>query len=529
MLLSAKLYWCLLLLPLVGCATVPTSIHDNRLSGYIPKITAADFEYDPMQTPIAQCYTSELSKGKNISGATLIDDGISAFVIRSAFARMATKTIDLQTYIYSNDLTSKVLIGELKNAADRGVKVRILLDDYGTKSDVADVMLLNQHPNIEVKVFNTVRRRSKLLFMPQLLMDFNRLNSRMHNKLFIVDNIAYITGGRNIGSNYFMPETSANFSDTDVLFIGPMTKYAAKSFDEYWNHKLSIPASVFPKAKSKHAIKKLEQKFAEIENKSAEDARLYNTSILMSMRAFKQKKMDFSWGHGLFLADPPSKVEMSMREKEKYRGEIVKKLQELWSKTRKSVYISAAYFVPGAGGLDYMLNEENSGTHITVVTNSLSSTNSPAVYSKWEKYRKKLIESGADVYEFMLSAENLRAKKYGRVRQAPVFSVLHSKSIVFDDKIAWIGSFNLDPRSAYFNTENVAIFESADFAKKLRDMIMEDTKTAWRLSLDTDGDVQWTGQRLLDTREHTYSHSPDTTIFRRIWKNICRLMPEKFV
>ena len=529
LLLSAKLYWCLLMLPLVGCTTVPTSMHDNRLNGYTPKITAADFEYDPMQTPIAKCYTSELTQGKNVSGATLIDDGISAFVIRSAFARMATKTIDLQTYIYSNDLTSKVLIGELKNAADRGVKVRILLDDYGTKSDVADVMLLNQHPNIEVKVFNTVRRRSKLLFMPQLFMDFNRLNSRMHNKLFIVDNIAYITGGRNIGSNYFMPETSANFSDTDVLFIGPMTKYAAKSFDEYWNHKLSIPASVFPKAKSKHAIKKLEQKFAEIENKSAEDARLYNTAILMSMRAFKQKKMDFSWGHGLFLADPPSKVEMSMREKEQYRGEIIKKLQELWSKTRKSVYISAAYFVPGAGGLDYMLNEENSGTHVTVVTNSLSSTNSPAVYSKWEKYRKKLIESGADVYEFMLSAENLRAKKYGRVRQAPVFSVLHSKSIVFDDKIAWIGSFNLDPRSAYFNTENVAIFESANFAKKLRDMIMEDTKTAWRLSLDPDGDVQWTGQRLLDTREHTYSHSPDTTIFRRIWKNICRLMPEKFV
>ena len=182
-----------------------------------------------------------------------------------------------------------------------------------------------------------------------------------------------------------------------------------------------------------------------------------------------------------------------------------------------------------AGGLEYMLHEENTGTHVTIVTNSLSSTNSPAVYSKWEKYRKKLLESGADVYEFMLSAENLRAKKYGRARQAPVFSVLHSKSIVFDDRISWIGSFNLDPRSAYFNTENVAIFESADFAQKLRDMILEDTKTSWRLTLDEDGDIQWTGQRLLDTKEHTYSHSPDTTIFRRIWKNICRLMPEKFV
>ncbi|MBR2286112.1 MAG: phospholipase D family protein [Alphaproteobacteria bacterium] len=528
-LLSAKLYWCLLALPLVGCATVPTSVNDNRLNGYSPKITPSDFDYDPMTTPIAKCYATELSRGENVSGATLIDDGTSAFVVRAAFARMATKTIDLQTYIYSNDLTSKVLIGELKNAADRGVKVRILLDDYGTKSDVADVMLLNQHPNIEVKVFNTVRRRSKLLFMPQLFMDFNRLNSRMHNKLFIVDNIAYITGGRNIGSNYFMPETSANFSDTDVLFIGPMTRDATKSFNEYWNHKLSIPASVFPKAKSKHAIKKLERKFAEIENKSAEDARLYNTAILMTQRAFNQKKIGFSWGRGLFLADPPSKVEMTMREKEEYRGEIVKKLQDLWAQTRESIYVSAAYFVPGVNGLEYMLNEEKSGTHVTIVTNSLSSTNAASVYAKWEKYRKKLLASGADIYEFMLSAENLRAKKYGRARQAPVFSVLHSKSIVFDDRISWIGSFNLDPRSAYFNTENVAIFESADFARKLRDMIIEDTKTSWHLTLDDNGDIQWTGQRQFDTTPHTYSHSPDTSLFRRIWKNICKLMPEKFV
>ena len=529
MVLSAKLYWCLLALPLVGCATVPTTTHDNRLNGYIPKITDADFDYDPMQTPIANCYATELSRGKNISGATLIDDGTSAFTIRGAFARMATKTIDLQTYIYSNDLTSKVLISELKNAADRGVKVRILLDDYGTKSDVADVMMLNQHPNIEVKVFNTVRRRSKLLFMPQLFMDFNRLNSRMHNKLFIVDNIAYITGGRNIGSNYFVPETSANFSDTDVLFIGAMTKYATQSFDEYWNHKLSIPASVFPKAKSKHAIKKLEKKFAEIENKSGEDARIYNTSVMMTQRAFKQKNFDFSWGHGTFLADPPSKVEMTMREKEAYRGEIIKKLQDLWSKTRKSVYISAAYFVPGMGGLEHLRHETGTGVHVTIVTNSLSSTNAASVYAKWEKYRTELLKSGADIYEFMLSAENLRAKKHGRARQAPGFSVLHSKSIVFDDRISWIGSFNLDPRSAYFNTENVAIFESADFARKLRDMIMEDTKTSWHVTLDDCDDVQWTGQRLLDSKSHTYSHSPDTTIFRRIWKNICKLMPEKYV
>ena len=528
MLLSTKLSWCLLALPLIGCTTVPTSTRDNRLNGYTPKVTSADFDYDPMETPIAQCYISELTSGTDVSGATLIDDGISAFVARAAFARMATKTIDLQTYIYSNDLTSKVLIGELKKAADRGVKVRILLDDYGTKSDVADVMLLNQHPNIEVKVFNTVRNRSKFLFLPQLFMDFNRLNSRMHNKLFIVDNVAYITGGRNIGSNYFYPETSANFSDTDVLFIGAMTKYATKSFNEYWNHKLSIPASVFPKAKSKRAMRKLEQKFNQIQKTGTVETRLYNTVISMAQREFKEKKFDFSWGHGTFIADPPSKVEMSMREKEAYRGEIIKTLQELWSQTRESVYISAAYFVPGMGGLEHIRREENSGVHVTIVTNSLSSTNSASVYAKWEKYREELIKSGVDVYEFMLSADNLRAKKHGRARQARGFSVLHSKSIVFDDKISWIGSFNLDPRSAYFNTENVAIFESPEFAKKLHDMIIDDTKTSWHVTLHDDC-VQWDGQRQLDTTSHTYHHSPDTTIFRRIWKNVCKLMPEKFV
>ena len=516
-------------LPLMGCTTIPTSTTDERLADYTPKVTAADFKYDPMQTPIAQCYATELGAGDEISGATLIEDGLSAFVIRAAFARMATKTIDLQTYIYSNDFSSKVLIGELKRAADRGVKVRILLDDYGTKSDIVDVMLLNQHPNIEVKVFNPVANRSKLLYYPQFLMDFNRLNSRMHNKLFIVDNIAYITGGRNVGSNYFYPETASNFSDTDVLFIGDMTKYATASFDEYWNYHLAIPASVFPKATSERAMRKLEKKFADIEQKSADAIQEYQKIISRAQREYKDKKFDFSWGHGKFLADPPAKVEMSMQQKEEYRGDIIQALQHLWGETTDSVYMSAAYFVPGQGGLEHMLHEEKSGVHMTIVTNSLASTNAPTVYAKWEKYRKKLIESGADVYEFMLSAENLRGKEHDRERKQSSFSVLHSKTIVFDDDISWIGSFNLDPRSAYYNTENVAIFESRDFADKLREMIMRDTKTSWHVTLDADGDPVWTGSRPGDKKPRVYTRSPDTTIFRRLWKMITNLVPEKFV
>ena len=510
-----------------GCA-IPTSMKDERLHNYEPKIKEKDFKYNPNTTPIAKVYKKELSDGTNISGATLIDDGLSAFIIRAAFARMATKTIDLQTYIYSNDFSAHVLISELKNAADRGVHVRILIDDYGTNSDIADVIVLNQHPNIEVKIFNAVKHRSRLLYYPQILMDFNRLNSRMHNKLFIIDNVALITGGRNIGSNYFMPETATNFSDTDVLFIGEITRGATESFNEYWNYELSVPASVIPKACSKHAMQKLGRQFRHQEQIGTKNIKRYDKIISLVMREYKNRNFDFSWGHGQFLADPPSKVQMPMTKKEKYRGQIMRTLNKLWNATKKSAYVSAAYFVPGRGGMQMMQRGEKSGVHVTIVTNSLASTNAPTVFGKWEKYRKKLIRDGIDVYEFMSSAENRRGKLHDRMRKQSSFSVMHSKTIVFDDKISWIGSFNLDPRSAYYNTENVAIFESSEFAQKLRDMIVEDTKTSWHVTIE-DGRTTWMGFRSGDNAPRIHHHDPDTTIFRRIFKTISKIIPEKFV
>lgn len=523
-----KLYWLLLALPFVGCTKIPTSMRDRRLARYKPKITKQDFEYEPHDTPIAKVYSRELTRAPKTSGASLIQDGLSAFVIRATFARMATKTIDLQTYIYSNDFSAHVLINELKNAADRGVKVRILIDDYGTNSDIADVLLLNQHPNIEVKIFNAVKNRLRLLYYPQMLMDFNRLNSRMHNKLFIVDNIALITGGRNIGSNYFMPETAMNFSDTDVLFLGDITQSATKSFNEYWNHSLAIPASVFPRASSKRALQKLDAQFKKLEKTSARHAEKYNKIISMATNEYKKKNFDFSWGRGEFLADPATKVEMSMARKERRPGEIIIALNRLWQKTKKCAYVSAAYFVPGSGGVKTILNEAKSGVDVTIITNSLSSTNAPTVYGKWEKYRNSLVRGGVKIYEFMQSAENRRDKRHDRERKQKFFSVMHSKTIVFDDKISWIGSFNLDPRSTYYNTENVAIFESPEFAKKLRDMIMDDTKTAWRVT-ETNGKITWCGRRYYDDAQKVYRHCPDTTIFRRLFKFFTKIIPEKFV
>lgn len=508
--------------------TIPTSLHDARLAHYVPKITDADFDYNPMDTDIARRYIDELTSGDGLSGAALVEDGGSAFILRAAFARMATKTIDIQTYIYSNDFSSRILIGELKHAADRGVKVRIIIDDYGTNSDIADVILLNQHPNVEVKIFNAVPYRSRILYYPQMLFDFNRLNSRMHNKLFIVDNIALITGGRNVGENYFMPAAGPNFSDTDVLFLGQITQSATASFNQYWNHHLAVPASVIPKACSRHAMHKLEKTFENIRRTSAENIRKYNSIISVATKKFQDKKFEFFWGRGRFIADPPEKVEMPSKRKENYHGEIILALNRLWRAARKSAYVSAAYFVPGRGGINTMCAEEKSGVHITIVTNSLASTNAPTVYGKWEKYRRALINGGADVYEFMQSAENLRMKKRRKKRKLLKFSVMHSKTIVFDDKISWIGSFNLDPRSTYYNTENVAIFESPEFAARVRDMILRDAQTSWHVENRGHRTV-WTGRRPDDVMLRVYHHCPDTNIFKRIFKFFSKIVPEKFV
>lgn len=512
---------------LVGCTSVPLSMTKVPESEYTPKITIEDFNYDPYQTPIAKVYAKEL-KAPEISGASLIDDGLAAFVIRAAFARMATKTIDLQTYIYSNDFSSKILIAELKNAADRGVKVRILLDDYGTNSDLVDVMMLNHHPNIEVKVFNVFKYRNSLVHYPQFLFDFNRLNSRMHNKLFIVDNVSVITGGRNIGSNYFYPETSSNFSDTDVLFVGDIAHQSTTYFNEYWDYHRSIPASLFPSTKSERRLRKLQKHLTEVIDESKQDLKLYNDIIERAQEEYKSRGFDFYWGNGKMLSDPPEKVDMTKKEKKTYDNTIVNELRDLWHNTDQSMYISASYFVPGKEGVASMISEEKKGVRVMVVTNSLSSTNAPTVYAKWEKYRPQLIENGVEVYEFMKAAENLRGENNDMIKKRSSFSVLHSKTMVFDDEMSWIGSFNMDPRSALYNTENVAIFDNPEFAVEVRDMIIKDSQTSWHVTRK-DGKTYWTGKRSKDKEVKTYTNSPDTSYFWRVWTWLTKIVPESLV
>ena len=301
--------------------------------------------YDILKTPVSLVYADELQNNPSKSGAMLIKSGKVSFLHRIALVRMACHSIELQTYIYENDVTSRILMHEMKLAADRGVKVRILVDDNGLSSDTSDIMTLNYHPNIQVKVFNPYKYRSKILKYPQFLFNISRLNYRMHNKLFIVDSSAVIIGGRNIASNYFDDSSRLNFSDTDVLFIGKLAQDALASFNEYWTYHKSIPVDVFPNHNNPDELHILDKEITEKSIYYQQEQEILDKALELFIKSFNEKKFPVYWGSSKLIADSPAKAEGG-----NFTSPIIDAVDGLLLEAKKSIYISSAYLVPGKKG-----------------------------------------------------------------------------------------------------------------------------------------------------------------------------------
>lgn len=407
------------------------------------------------------------------SGALLIADGSFAFLHRAALVRRAKFSLEIQTYIYKNDIASRVLMHEIWLAANRGVQVKMLVDDNGLDSDYSDIIALNNHPNIEVKIFNPYRNRIKLFRLPEMIFHFNRINRRMHNKLFIADSVGLIIGGRNIADNYFNNKEDVNFSDTDAFFIGDVAREARESFKDYWNYHRAIPVELLPsKRKMKKFMKNYNEIIAGLEADSSEWER-YESAIVEFLRQYESRENTIYWGHARLVADEPSKIDAKIPTSKVYEA-----LKQILPYTTDSMYISSAYLVPGKRGLAQIQESIEKGINVYILTNSLSSTDSLPVYAGWERYRDKLAKMGAQVYEYRKSAGKIKVK--GKMTSG---ASLHSKTLVFDKKIAWIGSFNLDPRSSIINTEVVAIFDNEDFAKESTKLIHIDMQEAWKIVL----------------------------------------------
>jgi len=461
------------------------------------------------------------------SGLRLLTNSIDALLARLALADRAKHSIDLQYYIFHGDATGKLVAQHLLAAADRGVRVRLLLDDLHEGPRDAVLHALDGHPNIEIRVFNPFyeRANSKWDLGKQFLGDFSRLNRRMHNKAYIVDGAAAIVGGRNIGDEYFDASEDVNFRDLDILLIGPVVAEVSRVFDLYWNSGPSMPIEAFahpdvPPVEIESVRKALAENANEVRKTD------FGAGVLTEVAELRTRGIhphDWTWGSAEFLADDPDKATPDVDSKELH---LAPHVREWLDGTQKRMLLISPYFVPGDKGVAYLTEKRSNGIEVAVLTNSLASTDADAVYAAYAAYRPKLLAAGVTLYELKPNA--VRSKKQEHlIASTQSQSSLHSKLIVVDDDKAFIGSMNLDPRSHSINTEDGVFVVSAGVVQSLVDTfrLATDPSVTYEVKLKSGS----TSTVFWETKENgetvLFEDSPQTSSWRRFKAGFTRVLP----
>ncbi|HZL45003.1 MAG TPA: phospholipase D family protein [Opitutaceae bacterium] len=456
-----------------GCATLhPTA----------PAPPSFAFEH-PEATRLGRAVAQAEQRHPGESGFGLLEYGLESLVARAALADAADQTIDAQYYIYDSDEAGSILAEHLLEAADRGVRVRLLLDDYNLGSD-SELIALSVHPKIQVRVFNPTLFRPRWARLLEYALHFRRSTRRMHNKLFIVDNEFTILGGRNVGNDYFNVRANNIFRDFDVLIAGPATTQASAAFDQYWNSAWSIPAvALGMRTRTAADLEKLRHKLkARVKNAERFDEE-YSETRGHDVTDLANDGQSLVWARGEVVTDPPQKIAGTSPE----TRPVAQRLDQEFARAKQEVLIEAAYFVPGRDGLEIFRQLRARGVSIRLVTSALETTDVPMVYCAYQKWRRDLVAAGVDLYEYKVHpAQERRDRKWPRLR--PSYAALHSKVLVFDGQTAWIGSFNLDPRSHDLNTEVAVVVNSAALSAMLAESINNDRlpTRSWRIQLQPD-------------------------------------------
>jgi putative cardiolipin synthase len=454
-----------------GCASLPANV----------KRTESHALQGTETTRLGQIAQPMLKAHPGESGFRPLRSGVDALLARMMLAQAAERSLDVQYYIWHDDLTGHFFADALLLAADRGVRVRVLLDDVGARANDETLLALDAHPNIEIRLFNPVATRSfRNLGM---LTDFSRVNRRMHNKSFIADNQRAILGGRNIGDEYFEAQSEVAFGDLDVLTVGKAVSDVSKAFDLYWNAPASYPISALLGRSGETAkLDALRKQLAEFvasqhDNPYVDRAR----SQLPGMLATGSE--GFYWGKAELLYDDPSKISRAPEDTE---GHLTPQFADIKSLIKEELLIVSPYFIPGDAGVDWLGGLVKKGVRVTVLTNSLAATDVGAVHAGYQRYRKPLLEAGVKLYELKPEAiEHERDKRGGGITGSR--ASLHAKTFIFDRSAVFIGSLNLDPRSVQLNTEIGLVCESPPMAENLDDTIESNLdQIAWRLELIAD-------------------------------------------
>ncbi len=494
-----------LLLLLAGCAVLPDNSHR-------PLSTALDGR----DTPLWRDWRADPRSADGRSAFYLLGNGLDAFVARAALVRRATRSIDLQYYMIHDDHVGTLLLHELLEAADRGVRVRILLDDIDEGHRDRRVAVLDLHPNIEVRIFNPFGRNVARVW--QYVTGFGRQTRRAHNKSFTVDNMATIVGGRNIGDEYFERDPELAFQDLDVLGVGPVAWSVSKAFDAYWNHELAYPVRRLVKGDLDSEAYLEARRWFLARVKSLSDSayleRLRHSDLAERLR---EGRLDFHWAHARVYADSPDKLLRPVTETE---GNLMRALLPYLEGARRELIVISPYFVPGRAGVAFFRRLRARGVAVHVLTNSLASTDVSIVHAGYARYRPALLRMGVTLWELDRITSRAERKAMSEGYTGKSKSSLHAKAFVVDRELLFIGSLNLDPRSVVQNTEIGVVIESPALALEVAEAFDQEVPVeAFRLELVTEGEwaqerIRWV--KIRNGRRVIYQSEPHAGFWRRL-------------
>lgn len=481
---------------------------------------------DGEATSLGQFFKPQLSEHPGLTGVHLLSSGLDAFVGRAVLARSAERSLDVQYYMFHQDTVGRLLIKELLDAADRGVRVRLLVDDiYGGEADGVWLSLAS-HPSIEVRLFNPfVRGHSKNL---QFITRVKTVNHRMHSKTFTVDNQATIVGGRNIGDEYFAANPDLAFSDLDVLAIGPVVPDVSAEFDQYWNSDHAFPIkTLLPEAE----VMPLSQLHKDLNDfYQQKTTSVYIDALLNSSFAneLKSHTIKFTFAVAKVIHDSAEKLEKSETWKD---GLLISQLSPYILQAKEEFILVSPYFVPGQRASDALCELSQKGVKVSILTNSLASNDVSAVHAGYTRHRKQLLRCGVHLYEFNEQLKEVENKIFTWLPGLSKSS-LHAKTMAFDNKGMFVGSFNFDQRSLNINNEIGILFYEPEIARQSSENFHKHIEQgAFRVELVIDDkgneSLRWTGQE--DGKEVVYYDEPYAGIAKKISVKLMRLLPVDFM
>ena len=487
---------------LAGCAQLPPR---PSLPYEVATPTATDAPLDRMFAAAEGAHPKE-------SAFRLVADGTEAFTTRLQSLRLARRSIDVQTYIWHADASGTFFAQELLAAADRGVHVRLLIDDMDARARNASFAALAAHPNVEVRLFNPYASRSgSLSWASESARNFQRINRRMHNKSWIVDGRIAFVGGRNIGDEYFGAGEEVNFVDLDFAMLGPVVRDVSDAFDRYWNASAAWPMELLdPRAVNDAALEDLRQKL------DSRAAQVQPGPFADALRAQPASELfaaaSFEWSAAYrFVVDDPNKVHMRRRDAK--RAVVATALRPLLENAKRAITVISPYFVPGRRGTSTLIRKAEAGESVRVLTNSLAANDVATVHGGYSLRRRPLLEGGVQIWELKPTDGGLKKRSFRGSSGAS----LHTKALTADDRLAFVGSYNLDPRSTWLNCEQGVLVEDQTLAEQLGDIFKTETdgSRAWRVTLDS-GHLHWS-----DGKEEFHSE-PKASLGRRFQAWIAR-------